>query len=64
MYLHYKFQAKQTKDAKVMSKKPPIGGQGGKEKDKYFLQSPKGTMLHQILSDCHLDTFSKVEKKG
>jgi len=40
MYLHFKFQAKQTKDAKVMSKKTLVGGQGDKKMDKCFLQSP------------------------
>jgi len=40
VYLHSKFQAKWTKDAKVMNKKLPTRGQGDKKKDKCFLQSP------------------------
>jgi len=64
VYLQYKFQAKQTKDAKVMSKKTFIGGQGDKKKDKCFLQSPsQGTpwplsypafacVAYQICSPC------------
>jgi len=36
MYFHSKFQDKQTKDAKVMSKKPHVGGQGGQKKGQVF----------------------------
>jgi len=49
VYLHSKFQAKQIKDAKVMSKKPHVGGQGDRKKDKYFLQSPNDALLGTLL---------------
>jgi len=56
MYLYSKFQAKQTKDAKVMSKKTPIESQGDKKKDKCFLQSAQSISL-TITTQCFYSTI-------
>jgi len=37
MYFHFKFHIKLTYNAKVMSKKSPIQGQGDKKKGQVFL---------------------------